>query len=95
MLSDTTVSAGACALCAAILLSFETAASASTMQISAEEAQRVLKDLIFQTWAAADCESHADTLKTVRMVDLKQMHLHTCFTRGTHVLPSGPCLRSH
>ena len=36
------------------------------MQISAEEAQRVLKDLIFQTWAAADCESHADTLKMAR-----------------------------
>lgn len=36
------------------------------MQISAEEAQRVLKDLIFQSWAAADCESHADTLKMVR-----------------------------
>lgn len=38
-------------------------------KISAEEAQRVLKDLIFQTWAAGDCESHADTLKMVGMID--------------------------
>lgn len=42
------------------------AVPATGLQISAEEAQRVLKDLIFQTWAAGDCESHADTLKMVR-----------------------------
>ncbi len=35
-------------------------------QVVAEEAQRALKDLIFQAWAAAGCESRADTLKMVR-----------------------------
>lgn len=39
------------------------------VQISAEDAQRALKDLIFSTWAAEGCESRTDTLKMVSLVD--------------------------
>ena len=38
-------------------------------KISAEEAQRVLKDLVFSAWSAGQCESRADTLKMVSLVD--------------------------
>jgi hypothetical protein len=48
------------------------------MQIVAEEAQRVLKDLIFQTWSAADCESHADTLKMVLPLTTVLLHVAVC-----------------
>lgn len=39
------------------------------MQISAEEAQKVLKDLVFSMWAAVDCEDRTDTLKMLALVD--------------------------
>ena len=51
------------------------------MQISAEGAQRALKDLIFSTWAAEGCESRTDTLKLVGLVD--------------YFLPFLPLERSH
>jgi len=38
------------------------------LQVHAEDAQRVLKDLIFQTWADGVCESRADTLKMARII---------------------------
>lgn len=36
------------------------------MQVDAEEAQRVLKDLIFQRWTAEGCEERSETIKMVR-----------------------------
>ena len=39
------------------------------MQISAEEAQKVLKDLVFSLWTADDCEERTDTLKMLALVD--------------------------
>lgn len=34
-------------------------------QVDAEEAQRVLKDLIFQRWASDGCEERSETIKMV------------------------------
>ena len=39
------------------------------MQISAEAAQKVLKDLVFSLWSADDCEERTDTLKMLALVD--------------------------
>lgn len=35
------------------------------VQISAEEAQRMLKDMVFAKWLAQGCEERTDTLKMV------------------------------
>lgn len=58
------------------------------MQISAEDAQRALKDLIFSTWAAEGCESRTDTLKMVSLVDfflpflpLERRHVQQLFSK--------------
>ena len=40
-----------------------------SVQISAEEAQKVLKDLVFSLWAADECEERTDTLKMLALVD--------------------------
>ncbi|KDD74388.1 hypothetical protein H632_c1348p0 [Helicosporidium sp. ATCC 50920] len=34
--------------------------------VNAEEAQRVLKDLVFEQWVAQSCEERSDTVKMVR-----------------------------
>ena len=39
------------------------------MQISAEEAQKVLKDLVFSMWTSDECEERTDTLKMLALVD--------------------------
>ena len=59
-----------------------------TVQISAEDAQRALKDLIFSTWAAEGCESRTDTLKMVSLVDfflpflpLERRHVQQLFSK--------------
>ena len=39
------------------------------MQISAEEAQKVLKDLVFSMWTSGECEERTDTLKMLALVD--------------------------
>ncbi len=39
------------------------------LQISAEDAQKVLKDLVFSLWTADDCEERTDTLKMLALVD--------------------------
>ena len=39
-------------------------------QISAEEAQRTLKDMVFAKWLAQGCEERTDTLKMVRCAAL-------------------------
>jgi hypothetical protein len=56
------------------------------VQITPEEAQRVLKDLVFSGWAADGCEARADTLKMVSLVDfflpflpLERRHIETLF----------------
>ena len=41
------------------------------MQISAEEAQRVLKDMVFDKWLAQGCEERTDTLKMVSSLDVE------------------------
>lgn len=38
--------------------------------ISAEQAQRVLKDLIFERWLKQGCEDRTDTLKMVGLIDI-------------------------
>ena len=56
------------------------------VQITPEDAQRVLKDLVFSTWAADGCEARADTLKMVSLVDfflpflpLERRHIEALF----------------
>ena len=39
------------------------------LQISAEEAQKVLKDLVFSMWTSDECEERTDTLKMLALVD--------------------------
>ena len=39
------------------------------VQISAEEAQKVLKDLVFSMWTSDECEERTDTLKMLALVD--------------------------
>lgn len=39
------------------------------MQVSAEEAQRLLKDLMFEQWGGDTCEERADTLKMLALID--------------------------
>ena len=57
------------------------------MQISAEEAQRVLKDLMFSMWTSDDCEERTDTLKMLALVDfflpflpLERPHIEQLFS---------------
>jgi ATP-dependent Clp protease ATP-binding subunit ClpA len=38
-------------------------------RVRAEEAQRVLKDLVFDLWRADGCEERSDTLKMLALVD--------------------------
>jgi hypothetical protein len=53
-------------------------------RISAEEAQRVLKDVVFAHWIGDECESRADTLKTVGRRKLVRMGCVTsCVTLET------------
>lgn len=54
--------------------------------IAPEHAQRELKDLVFTRWAAESCESRADTLKMVSLVDfflpffpLERVHVERLF----------------
>ncbi len=56
------------------------------VQITPEEAQRALKDLIFSMWADDGCEAQADTLKFVSLVDfflpflpLERRHIEALF----------------
>ena len=42
----------------------------SRNDISAEEAQKILKDKVFSKWAAQGCEERVDTIKTVSLIDL-------------------------
>lgn len=42
----------------------------SRKEISAEEAQRVLKDKVFSKWAAQGCEERVDTIKTVSLINM-------------------------
>ena len=56
--------------------------------ISAEQAQRVLKDLIFERWTRQACEDRTDTLKMVGLIDiflpffpLEAAHLRELFVR--------------
>ena len=57
------------------------------MQISAEEAQKVLKDLVFSMWASDECEERTDTLKMLALVDfflpflpLERPHIEQLFS---------------
>jgi hypothetical protein len=61
------------------------------MQVSAEDAQRVLKDLMFDLWRADDCEERADTLKMLALVDfylpflpLERPHIERLFELKLH-----------
>ncbi|KAL6766902.1 hypothetical protein ACKKBG_A37835 [Auxenochlorella protothecoides x Auxenochlorella symbiontica] len=45
-------------------------ASRSRAEVTAEQAQRVLKDLIFERWERQACEDRTDTLKMVGLVDI-------------------------
>ena len=56
------------------------------MQITPEDAQRALKDLVFSMWADDGCEARADTLKLVSLVDfflpflpLERRHIEALF----------------
>jgi hypothetical protein len=35
-----------------------------------EEAEQLLRDVVFAQWRASQCESHADTLKLMSLIDL-------------------------
>ena len=39
------------------------------MQISAEETQKLLKDLMFHMWSEAGCESTVDIIKLLSLID--------------------------
>ena len=59
----------------------------SILQISAEEAQKVLKDLVFSMWTSDDCEERTDTLKMLAQVDfflpflpLERPHIEQLFS---------------
>lgn len=41
----------------------------TSMQISAEESQRLLKDLLFSLWTKSSCESTVDVLKLLSLID--------------------------
>ena len=56
------------------------------VQISAEEAQKVLKDLVFDMWTADECEERTDTLKMLALIDfflpflpLERIHIQKLF----------------
>ena len=56
------------------------------VQISAEEAQKVLKDLVFDMWTADECEERTDTLKMLALIDfflpflpLERLHIQQLF----------------
>ena len=60
--------------------------STDMVQISAEEAQKVLKDLVFSMWADDGCEERTDTLKMLTLVDfflpflpLERPHIEALF----------------
>lgn len=57
-------------------------------RVDAEEAQRLLKDLVFQKWADDGCEQRSDTIKMVSMIDfflpylpLEKVHIRQLFER--------------
>ena len=57
------------------------------VQISAEEAQKVLKDLVFSMWTSDECEERTDTLKMLALVDfflpflpLERPHIEQLFS---------------
>lgn len=57
-------------------------------QITAEDASRAIKDLIFSQWLAAGCESRTDTTKLLNLVDfylpyfpLERAHIQALFER--------------
>jgi hypothetical protein len=56
------------------------------LQVTAEAAQRMLKDLIYEIWTAEACESPTDTLKLMSLVDfylpflpLERDHIRSLF----------------
>jgi hypothetical protein len=57
------------------------------LQVTAEGAQQMLKELIWEMWATEDCESLTDTLKFLSLVDfylpflpLEREHIRSLFT---------------
>ncbi|EFN56148.1 hypothetical protein CHLNCDRAFT_51790 [Chlorella variabilis] len=63
-------------------------------KIGAEEAQRVLKDMVFERWLAQGCEERSDTLKMVGLVSfflpffpLERRHVRQLF--GMHLARRG------
>ena len=70
-------------------------------QVSAEAAQRMLKDLMFQLWAAEACESTTDIVKLLSLIDfylpfmpLEKEHITELFKaklqhRGQEILAAG------
>lgn len=58
------------------------------LQITAEAAERALKDLVHEKWANQGCEDHTDTLKMIGLVSfflpyfpLERSHLLTLFSK--------------
>jgi hypothetical protein len=56
--------------------------------VTAEDAERRLKNLVFDTWSAAGCESYEDTLKMVSLVDFFLPY----FPLGRPEVGEGACL---